>query len=367
MKTTLKTFFSLLTVAVLLTSCLGNNESYQAGFYIEKPAQAINYYFANNTSDSLVFWGYGSWKIIDHQGYDNSWFSVPTRQGKGSTLYKQLMTFTQNTTGEPRMACYVIQDVNHPDEAHSSLAFWQYATRGDGSLGNAADVKSITGTDGSAIDLSYDDHHRATAVKIQKDGQTLANLQLAYDDTAKKLSVTDNSEVLTATYGNDYQPMLFTNGSDTVGYYSRYYNYMAVAFNYTFNFRHCGSKANTCVTYNFGYYGTSLAPDSLHNADSLTYYKDNFNVPLLKLGFVYSDVDNRCQSVDANQLLLGVEQCDPYLLASLFRYTRNSKVISKAKNAEVEIDVTTTLNADKSIHTLAVKRGTDTITYTFNY
>lgn len=368
MKTTLKTFFCLMAAAVLLTSCLGDDETYRAGFSIEKPGKAINYYYANNISDSLVFWSYGSWTIVDYQGYDNSWFTMPVRNGKGNTVYEKLMTFTQNTTGKARVACFVLQDESHPGDAYSSMAFWQYATRGDGSLGTAADVKSITGSDGSAIDLTYDRFHRATSVKIQKEGQTLSNLQLVYDDDTKKLSVTDNGGVLTSSYDKDYQPGLLLNGSDTVGYFARYYsNYVTISPNYTFNFKHLGSKANTCVTYNFGYYGCSLEPDSLHNVDSLTYYKDNFNVPYMKLGFTYSDVDNRHQTVDANQLLLGVEKCDPYLLVSLFRYARNSKVISKAKHEDVEIDVETSLNSDKSIHTLTVKRGADTIVYTFNY
>lgn len=366
MKTTLKTFFLMMMVALLQTACLGDDEAYHAGFSFEKPNSAVNYYYANNTTDSLVFWGYGNWEIVDTKGYDNSWFTIPTRKGKGSVQYSQEMTFAQNATGESRMASFRVQDTSHPGDAYSTLLFVQYATRGDGSLGTAADVKSITGSDGSTIDFSYDSRHRVTAVKIQKADQVLANLQMAYDDDAMTLSVNDNHALLTATYGKDYQPLLLTNGSDTVGYFFRYYpNYVTIPESYTFNFKHCGQRTNTCVTYDFGYNGCSLLPDSLHNADSLYFYTNN--VETMRLGLTYSDIDNRNQSVDANQLLMGVEKCDPYLLASLFRYARNTKVISKAKHEDVEIDVEATLNSDKSIQTLTVKRGGETIVYTFNY
>ena len=363
----MKTFFSLMAAVVLMTSCLSNDETYRAGISIERPTSAVNYYYANNTSDSLIFWSYGNWDITDLDGYDNSWLTVPTLNGKGYTDYALRLTFAQNTTGQNRMAGIQINDTSHPGEARHSLAFIQYATRGDGSLGSAADVKSITGSDGSSIDLSYDANHRPTAVKIQKAGQTLAQLQIAYDDRAMQMTVTDNNETFTVSCENDFQPMKLTNASDTIGYFLRYDKStgMPVSANYLFNFQHLGQKANTCVTYRFGYNGCSLAPDSLHNADSLYYYKNDKRT--LQLGLTYAGIDNRCQTVDANQLLLGVEECDPYLLLSLFRYARNSEVISKARHEDVDIAVEPALNGDKSIRTLTVKRGSDTVVYTFNY
>ena len=55
------------------------------------------------------------------------------------------------------------------------------------------------------------------------------------------------------------------------------------------------------------------------------------------------------------------------LLASLFRYARNTSIIAEAKNDKEQIQVSATLNADKSIHQLMVRRDDETITYTFNY
>ena len=363
---TKKTLFGIMAAATMLTSCLNDDDTYRAGFGIESPASNISYYYANNVSDSLIFFGYGDWELSDLSGYDNSWITVPVRSGKGSVLYSQLVSFEQNTTDNGRTAAIQIRDTNHPGEAHVSLAFIQYATRGDGSLGSAADVKSITGSDGSNITLEYDVLHRPTLVKIQKSEQTLNNLQITYG--RKQMTVKDTKKGVTYSVDcdNDYQPQMLINSGDTVGYFSRYYSSMAAApANYIFNFEHRGILSSSCVTYRFTYGKYSLNPDSLHNCDSLFYY-DNQKLTR-KLALTYGEQDNRHQSVDVNQLLLGVEACDPYLLASLFRYARNTSVIAEAKNGNEQIQVSATLNADKSIHQLMVKRDDETITYTLNY
>jgi hypothetical protein len=118
--------------------------------------------------------------------------------------------------------------------------------------------------------------------------------------------------------------------------------------------------------------GQSLAPDSLHNADSLR-YQHKLNRPeatttdFLKL--VYSPKDNRCQSVDANQLLLGLDNCEPLQLISLFPYTRSTSIVQRAESAKGNIDVTTELNADRSVSRMTVndrRSNTETI-YNFIY
>ena len=363
---TKKTLFGIMAAATMLTSCLNDEGNYRAGFGIDSPTNSINYYYANNVSDSLIFFGYGDWDIIDMDGYVNSWVTVPTRKGKGSVIYSQLMTFQQNTTNESRTAAIQIRDTNHPGDANVSLAFIQYATRGDGSFGSAADVKSITGDDGTNITFDYDEQHRPTLVKMQKSDKTFSNLQLTYGREQMTVKDIKNNTTFTVNCARDYQPYLMQNSTDTIGYFSRYYpSYAQVPANYIFNFEHRGLAGYNCVTYQFPYNKYSLAPDSIHNADSLFYYKNNKKT--LELGLTYGQVDNRYQSVDANQLLLGVEECDPYLLASLFRYTRNSNIISEAKNDNEQIIVSSELNTNKSISQLTVKRGSETVIYTFNY
>ena len=362
---TKKILLGIMAATTMLTSCLNDDGNYRAGFVVESPTNSISAYYANNTSDSLIFFSYGNWKISNLSGYDNSWISVPVQTGKGSAIYGQVISFEQNTTNQSRTAAIKIEDTSHSDEAHVSLAFIQYATRGYGAYGSAADVKSITGSDGSEITFAYDEQHRPTSVKTVKDGQTLSSLQITYGAT--QMTVKDNfSGSFTADCDRSYQPNMLRNGGDTIGYFPRYYeNYVEAPANYTFKFEHRGLAGYTCVTYQFPYNKYSLAPDSIHNADSLFYYKNYKKT--LELGVTFSQQDNRYQSVDANQLLLGVDECDPYLLASLFRYTRNTNIIAEAKNDKEKITVSATINANKSINQLTVKRESETVVYTFNY
>ncbi|MBQ9356410.1 MAG: hypothetical protein IJT98_03880 [Prevotella sp.] len=124
--------------------------------------------------------------------------------------------------------------------------------------------------------------------------------------------------------------------------------------------------------------GQQLAPDSLHRADSLTIINKTkeFNVTE-RLKMYYSQADNRHQSVDANQIVFGAEQCDPYQLLSLFRYTRSTSIVSKIEHlGDQTYDVTVKLNADNSVAEMTVRQTqywlgapptvTD-ITYTFEY
>ena len=376
---TMKSFLGICAFSALMASCLSDQENYQAGFYVDHPTSnsGVNAYYANNVSDSLLFYGYGNWAIEDYvldvNGYDNSWVTVPQKKGYGMMYIQQKLSFLQNTTGKSRWAAVRIVDVNHSD-AYAPLVFFQYATRGDGSLGNAADVKSIVGSDGSQIELAYDELHRPTNVSITKEGSLLSKLTIAYSDRDSIMTVTDRTSEFKVKYGNDFQPYLLANANDTVGYY-RYYGQLSdgtsypVSENKVFNFRHLGMATNSCVTHCFPENGVSLHSDSLRNIERKFFFKDGKRVGDLSL--TYSMKDNRSQSVDANQLLQGVEECDPYLLVSLFRYTRSTSIVKQATgkqgDADVSYSVETDLNADKSIREMRVTSGSQTITYTFNY
>jgi hypothetical protein len=136
-----------------------------------------------------------------------------------------------------------------------------------------------------------------------------------------------------------------------------------------FNYRHVTATKNVLITHDFGEKGVSLNSDSLRTIKQLFFFENGKRVGNLEL--TYGQMDNRCQSIDANQLVRGVEECDPYLLASLFRYTRSTSILTKAKGKkgddEVEYNVITQLNANKSINTMTVSDGVQNITYTFNY
>ena len=350
--------------AILLSSCLNSEDPYNAGFVFRKPAQAINTVYANNVLDSIIVYSFGSWKATVNGS--SSWFTMRTTQGNAATLYDIPIRFAQNTTGDARSVTVNFMDTNHPNDAYSSLLYWQYATRGDGSLGMAPDVKAITGSDGSRFDFAYDEQHRPTTLSVKLNENTLHNIHLRYNDNDSTLTVSDKSRTMTARYANDYQPKMLVGETDTVGYYAQYYDgYMQTSANYAFRIEHHHYGQPT-KRYAMKLGGQSLLPDSLHNADSLRIATDHV-AESLKLH--YSQNDNRRQSVDVNQLIFGTKECDPYQLLSLFRYARNTSIISEAtgKDDDERITVSATLNADRSVSTLTVSRRGKQIVYTFEY
>jgi len=349
----------------LLTSCLDSGDPYNAGFVFRKPAQAVNAVYANNVVDSIVLYSYGDWKVglTDVQ---SGWCTLERTEGKGETSYSFPVHFQQNSTDYSRSAKFMFVDVNHSDDAHAGVLYWQYATRGDGSLGSAADVKTITGSDGSRFEFTYDQQHRPTSLHVTKDGTGLMNLSLNFNDGDSTLTVSNGQHTLSGRYGNDYQPKMLVGQNDTVGYYAQYFNgYIQAAANYAFNIEH-HSYGQPAKRYAVKLGGQSLQPDSLHNADSLRIATDHV---LENMKLTYSQTDNRRQSVDVNQLIFGTEQCDPYQLLSLFRYARNTSIISGATGKEDDdrITVSTTLNADRSVNTLTVTRRGQQVVYTFEY
>lgn len=214
--------------------------------------------------------------------------------------------------------------------------------------------------------MTYDEVCRPLSIVIKDNGETLRNMTFTYNQKDSTMYVNTGSSTLSAKYSNGYQPDRLTSTTDTVGYYDQLSLTSArIAFNV--EERKLGGErtahAMLLVKQN-------LSPDSEHTADSLRYihiYTDGSQY-LEKMKLNYSDKSNRSQSVDANQLLLGVRECNPYMLLSLYRYARNSKMISKAETETGDFAVETTHNQDKSVKTMTVtdKKGNKT-TYTFSY
>ena len=242
---------------------------------------------------------------------------------------------------------------------------------------SAADVKAIRGNDGSLIELDYDSQHRPTSLRMTTGADAaVRTLTLAYNDRDSIITVTDNMKVLTAVFDKDYQPQRLVGGGDTIGYYSQYYsNGIPVSANSAFNLEHhtLGGQ-NSYYAFLLG--GQSLQPDSLHCADSLRIVTVTGETETLtKLKLTYSRADNRCQSVDVNQLILGTRQCDPYQLLSLFRYARQTSIVSEAEiSAGNGYVVDVSLNADRSVAAMTVKQKTGGVVqndapleYTFEY
>ena len=293
----------------LTTSCLSNDDPYNAGFFFRKPAYVGNAFFANNLGDTISLMSYGSWTVT-RQGTDNSsWCSFTTTSGNGNTLYTFPVTFEQNTTGAGRGVQLYFSDTDHPGDASASIVYWQYATRGDGTLGSAPDVKRITGSDGSLFELTYDGQHRPLLLRVTKDDALVHSLSIFYNDRDSVLTVVDKSKTLTSSYANDYQPQRLIGSGDTIAYSAQYYsNGMPASANSAFNLEHRTILGQNTY-YAFLMSGQSLMPDSLHCADSLRIATVTTGQTVIgKYRLYYSENDNRCQSVDVNQLIFGTEQ-----------------------------------------------------------
>ncbi len=337
----------------LATACLEDKDPYTSGFIFVKPATNITPVYANNTTDSIIVYSYGKWSATTN---NSTWCRLSSLSGNAGVYSVITATFEQNTTGKGRSAQINFTDTNHPDDGRAAVLYFQYATRGDGSLGSAADVKAISGSDGSRYEFSYDTQHRPLSLMITQDEAVKRKLKLTYNDTDSILTVEDGSNTLRGAYYNDYQPIRLIGGGDTITYASQYYsNYTAVSPQYAFNFEHRSATRRNIYAFLLG--GQNLSPDSLHCADSLRIARITDNTSTIdKMKLEYSDKDNRHQSIDANQIIFGTDNCDPYQLLSLFRYTRNTSILKTVRNGDSGYNIYVELNADGSVHTLTVER-----------
>ena len=364
---TMKSFLGIAALTALMTSCLSNDDNYQAGF----PQLSVksNYFYANNDKDTLFVTSYGSWQINTTSGGD--WCKLDRNSGNGMTGYSIPIRFSQNTTGASRDVIFNIFDKEHSD-TYVNFRLTQVATRGNGAFGKAAMVKTITGSDGSLFQFTYDDYHRPLTVNISKDGTTLRNLEFTYNDYIQTMRVNSQGVQLSASFTNSFQPKNLGGSGDTIVFAEQsYYSLISAgSASLAFNFEEHHSNG---AYQGFGFLQMKAAshPDSINQADSLRYQAKNSLgvVASENMAFHYGSADNRYQSVDVNQLLLGAEQCNPYLLVSLYRLCRSSYIVSTAtfQNAADNITVAAALNADKSVQKLSITRYGTTIDYMFEY
>lgn len=410
----IKTIFAAMAAVALVASC---EEQEPSSFYSIQVAlphtgnYPIGYKYANEYSDSLKFLSYSPWKIEQTEG-DEGFVTINGQtSGKGNMIVSYGVTLSENTTGKSRFATFQIVDSEDASRAKASLRYVQFATRQDGALGNAAEVKNISGSDGSNIDITYDNRHRPLSISMSA-GDMKREITFAYDDNDNTVTATQskyefsyadtlftyNNVKLNGSYKDCflpnvnsyiYQPrMLMTLNSsetalvntfnDTRNYIKQTMAYQAFSNNgieYSFanGFMVKNSIGNKFAQAIGVYYNSksNLDVDSIYKADSIgveRVYSDNkHKSEMYKLSF--SNISNRMTTVDANQLMEGVANCDPYLLLSFYKLARQSYVFAKAegrKGARYTFD--TKANADGSIKTLAVTdiNGNKT-TYTFSY
>lgn len=356
MKALLKQMLVAASVAPMMMSCLSNEGNSYAGFTSVEISSTA---YANTTVGYLSFMSYGDWTLTLRSGSD--WLAPSLTQGNGMAIYSMPVTFAMNTTGEGRTAELYLEDTS--GDANMSFGMGQYATRGDGSYGYAPLVKSISGSDGSEIQIDYDSHCRPTKLIIKKGDTTYRDMAFTWGDST--LTVGE----LQASLGSGFQPGELTSETDTVGLFSQ--SFYPTGANQVFSFiERKNLSAEYAVQSILMLDQTLTDPDGDRQIDSLRYlhhYSDGSEVrEYMKLS--YGDCDNRQQSVDANQLIFGVEECNPYLLVGLYRYARSTKMISTAATDSGDFTMAATLNSDKSVSTLTVtdKSGQKT-TYAFAY
>ena len=362
---TLKTLLIGMAVAPMFSACLNDDVS-NAGF----SQVSVTMQYANDTLGGISFASYGPWAMTQNSGA--GWCKMHTMSGTGNAIYYIPVHFEQNRTGAERSAAFKINDTR-TDDAYINFSLYQYATRGDGSVGNASLVSSIVGETkdaggriigNSSIDITYDRVCRPLSLVIKDGEATLHNMKFTYGDSI--MYVNTGSSTLSSKFGTGYQPGRLVSETDTVGYYEQL---NIGSSQYAFNVEHHKSGGETTAQAIL-LVSQNLSPDSEHTADSVKYlhiYTDGTRY-VEKMKMSYSDKSNRSQSVDANQLLLGVKECNPYMLLSLYRYARSSKMISKAATDNGSFIVETTHNQDNSVKTMVVtdKAGNKT-TYTFSY
>lgn len=364
-KNIFRTLFAGAAVLASMASCLDGDNSMHGFPNMSTTGVA----YANTDVAYVGFISYGDWKMTQVSGDD--WCKVRLMSGSGNAIYSIPIDLEPNTTGKYRTAQFNLDDVS--GEAYTVFSIGQYATRGDGSMGSAPVVKTITGDDGSSIELVYDELSRPVRVVMTKNDKKLHSLEISFNKTDTLLQVNTGSSILTGDYNQGYQALTLRSESDTVSYYTNGIMQTGRAF----NFRH-GKKGGEYVVQALKLKDNVKNPDSDLVFDSLRYqhrYSYN-NIVKEYMKLTYSDMSNRNQSVDVNQLLLGIEECNPYALVSLVSgfstssrlTTRSSKIISEASTESGKFVVSATLNADKSVNTLAVTdKGGNTVTYTFGY
>ncbi len=401
----IKNLLILCVIASTVSSCLSDGEDpYYAGFVVQKPTSGygsnICAAYANNTIDSLVFVSYGDWKI-EHQD-TSTWCTIATTSGSGYVVSRQAIKMTPNKTGTSRSTFYKIIDIKHSDKASSQIAVSQFATRGDGSLGNSPLVKSVTGSDGSLITATYDGYARPLSLNMStSDGTFSREITFAYNDydslvvvnvkkrvdTYKDTTYTLTNQVLAGKESVIGEPnSLYTtspgsfvksvNGAafsnktvaDSVYYASFYSNYMAIPFSYAFKLVHTSGDVNYAQAIYLN--GQDCSGDEEHNADSIgitrRYPDGTFFTDVYKT--TYGKNSNRTSSFDVNQLVEGVKNCDPYFLLSMFRYARNSYIMSEVAGKKSTKTVSAELNPDNSVKSMTVVDSkTGTVIYQFTY
>lgn len=326
--------------------------------------------YANSTTGQMVFASEGNWKLMKLT--DASWIECTPATGNGGQWSFVKMNVNKNNSDQSRQVDFKLQDVD-VSEAYVNFSIKQTATRGDGSFGNAANIRKITGSDGSEITVDYNAYDCPIYIKMSKNNEVLYAASITYSAIDSTITVRQVNSDLKGKYLQGYLPesMKLISDKDTVLLeQNRGLTYGNAAFNLMRKYNN-GEYDVQAVLYNCEV--TTL--DSEIILDSLKYQKltmvggeKQIKRAYLKLTMSENKNSNRYHSLDVNQLLLGIEECNPFALMSTFRWVRSSRLIEKAEGSGLTYDVDADFNGDESIAQMTVTCSDGkTITYTFDY
>lgn len=345
------------TMTVAMTSCLGDGDNSYA--YISAVSSDC---YANSDNAFVFFQSSSAWEL--QKGSDAEWFTFAKSSGAGPVADIAFMNTYLNTTDKYRTATI---NLTNTEGKSSSAQFYQWGTRGDGSLGSAKDVKKITGSDGSEIILYYDGLHRIKSLTTNTADKVKNEYIFTYpmaSDSARIMTVYINGEKTASGQVNfGWQPtgdLATEDKSEIVTWSSVGSTQVTVKRNESADDRNTQTVSLT------GYEN----PDSELSHTQLVYgYMVDGKTKEMTLKINHdAKKSNRKQSVDVNQLIFGVDNINPYLLVGFYRYARCSYIYETAEDTNTKFTVTTELNSDESVKTLTVAREDgSSITYTFEY
>ena len=348
------------TMTVAMTSCLNDGDTSYA--YISGISSDC---YANSNNAYVIYQSSSAWEL--KKGSDASWFTFAKNSGSGPAADVAFLNTELNTTNKYRTATINLTNI---EGKSSSGQIYQWGTRGDGSLGSAKDVKKITGSDGSLITLYYDNLHRVISLSVTDAAKNKNEYFFTYpmaSDSARIMKVRINNEekIATGQVNFGWQPTGELSSTDK----SEIVTWSAVGSSQvTVKRNESGANRNVQTVSLSGFEN----PDSELSHSKLVYsYMKDGKYPEMNLAINHdSKKSNRKQSVDVNQLIFGVDNINPYLLAGFYRYARCSYIYETAEDTtnKIKFTVTTTLNSDESVDTLTVSREDGSVvTYTFEY
>lgn len=349
------------TVSLAMTSCLNDGDTSYA--YISGVSTDC---YANSNTVYLVYQSSSAWQI--QKGSDAPWLTVSNASGQGPAMGSAVMTTEFNNTDKYRTATV---SLTNADGKSSSAQLYQWGTRGDGSLGTAREVRRITGTDGSEITFLYS-NKRIASLNVSKNGKLIEHYMFSYPtlaDTARIMSVymTVAEKNLKTSVNFGWQPttdIADDNKTELVTWTSTSSNNASVKWNENTD------RRNVQTVMLSGYEN----PDSeLSNSQlKYSYSKDGIIVDEYFTISHTEKMSNRKQTVDANQLIFGVERMNPFMLLGFYRYARCAYLYEKAEDTSSQNKCTYTVkytrNTDETVNTMTVEREDgSSVTYTFEY